>query len=354
MGKISAALASTSLLAVLLALASCERSGQARSVDAAHVVVVEDGGAADAVQASDAGAADAAAPDAGGAEDAAGSDALPACPSFAAPVTHGTVMHSSVIETSGVVASRKNPGLLWVHNDSGDGPQVFGISETGQALATCTLAGISATDWEDIAAGPGPAAGESYLYLGDIGDNTASRSGVQLYRVVEPLLEAGAGVVTLSLDGVERFDLVYPDGAHNAETLLVDPRSGDVYIVTKASSGLSQVFCAAAPLASGSATTVEQVAALTFGAEPLPGNTTTTGGDITAAGDAIAIRTYSSAFLWRRAEGASVADALATAPCPIPLAVENQGEALGFAADDSGYYTLSEGAQVELHFCARR
>ena len=93
---------------------------------------------------------------------------------------------------------------------------------------------------------------------------------------------------------------------------------------------------------------------LTFGAAPLPGNTTTTGGDISPAGDLIAIRTYSAAFAWRRVAGATIADALATPPCPIPLAKEGQGEALGFASDGGGYFTLSEGKFVPLSFYARK
>lgn len=174
-----------------------------------------------------------------------------------------------------------------------------------------------------------------------------------MYRVAEPVVGDGS-VWPVTLDGVERFEFAYPDRAHNAETLLVDPVTGDVFVVVKSGDGESPVFVARAPLDSSRTTTLAQVASLRFGVEPLLGDTTTTAGEISAAGDAIAIRTYDHAYLWRRVAGATIAEALLTPPCPIPLRDEGQGEALGFAVDGSGYFSLSEGSAVRLNFYARR
>jgi hypothetical protein len=261
-------------------------------------------------------------------------------------------MHPSVKEASGVVESRKNAGVLWVHNDSGDQAHLYAISTTGASKGTFKLEGAGAIDWEDMAVGPGPVAGQPYIYVGDIGDNAESRANVKIYRVPEPTVAGAPGTVTVT--GVEHLTLQYPDGAHNAETLLVDPVSGDLFIVVKAASGVSPVFRAPAPLAFGGSMVMQKTVTLTFGAAPLSGGTTTTGGDISATGDSIAIRTYGSAFLWRRVAGATIAQALATEPCPIPLAAEGQGESLGFKVDGTGYYTLSEGTNVPLHFYARK
>ncbi|MEZ4468295.1 MAG: hypothetical protein R3F43_28635 [bacterium] len=93
--------------------------------------------------------------------------------------------------------------------------------------------------------------------------------------------------------------------------------------------------------------------ALTPGADPLPGGTLTTGGDISPAGDAIIIRTYSSAYLWRRSPTATVAEALTTPPCRLPLAREPQGEAIGFSASGQGYFTVSEQAGQPIYFSGR-
>jgi hypothetical protein len=127
-----------------------------------------------------------------------------------------------------------------------------------------------------------------------------------------------------------------------------------VFVVVKDGDGDSPVYRAAAPLAAGTTRTLELVATLRFGADPLPGSTLTTGGDISPSGDEIAIRTYDAAYLWRRSRVASLAEALSTPPCRIPLRSEPQGEALGFAADASGYYSVSEGNLQPISFYARR
>ena len=108
------------------------------------------------------------------------------CPSFATGVVTGQVASRAIIEASGMVASRKNPGVLWVHNDSGDSARVFALSYHGDLLASYNLTGASAVDWEDMALGPGPDPGKEYLYLADIGDNRRKRSFVTIYRIPEP------------------------------------------------------------------------------------------------------------------------------------------------------------------------
>lgn len=291
-------------------------------------------------------------PDGGTPEDG-GSDASaeagpPACPTFGAGVPTGKVVKAAITEASGIVESRKTAGVFFVHNDSGDSARVFAIGEDGKDLGTYVFGGAGAVDWEDIALGPGPKAGENYLYAGDIGDNPSTRPDVKIYRVAEPKVDPTAAPTTITLSGVETFTLKYPDGAHNAETLLVDPLTSDLFIVVKAD-GTSPVFRAKAPLSSAGPMTMELVATLVFGSGALPGGKATTGGDISAAGDLIAVRTYGSAFAWRRTAGTSVGDAFAGAPCPIPLEQEPQGEALGFLADGSGYVTLSEGTSQPLY-----
>lgn len=278
--------------------------------------------------------------------DAGASSAVPPCPQFLEGTTTGFVLDLRVREASGAVASRRDADVLWVHNDSGSDPEIFALTTSGQARGKFILGGAEANDWEDIASGPGPVEGQSYLYLGDIGDNGESRATIDVYRVPEPA--AGQALTVETLTDVERFSLAYPDRPHNAETLLVDPRSGDVFVVVKTSDTTSPVFRAAAPIDGTGTTVLEQVATLRFDDLNLSARLTT-GGDISPAGDEIAIRTYRHAFIWRRAAGASVAEALATEPCPIPLMDEVQGEALGFAADGSGYFTLSEGQAVGLH-----
>lgn len=336
-------------------------SDDAGSDDAGRNHAGSDAGPPDAGNGSDGGEPDGGGeenPDAGTVPEDAGtdetdagtSDELPTCPVFTNGSTTGLLLDLRVREASGVLGGRRNPGILWVHNDSGGNPEIFAITEAGQARGKFTLDGADFKDWEDIAAGPGPESGQNYLYLGDIGDNGTSRSTIKVYRVAEP--QAGTATTAKTLQGVERFTFEYPDHAHNAETLLVDPRTGDLFVVVKASDGVTPVFRAAAPLQADQTTTLEQVALLQFDG-PDSDSRLTTAGDISPSGDEIAIRTYHTAFVWRRLPGASVADALTTEPCPIPLADEGQGEALGYRADGTGYFTLGEGQLVGLHFYER-
>ena len=135
-------------------------------------------------------------------------------------------------EISGIGQSRSSPNVFWVHNDSGDQPRVYAVNRNGVLLGTYLLEGASAVDWEDMAIGPMPG-GRSYLYLADIGDNSARRMSIRVYRVLEPHVEANQAPVSETLSGVAAFDFVYEDGPRDAEGFMVDPLTGDFYIVSK-------------------------------------------------------------------------------------------------------------------------
>lgn len=267
---------------------------------------------------------------------------LARCPQVAAPAQLSIVADDQIHETSGLVASRSQPGVFWLHNDSGDGARFFAVDAGGARLGTFEVEDALAIDWEDMSSGPGPTAGE-WLYFGDIGDNPEVRPSITVYRVPEPDA-AAAGGATVTVEGVEAIELVYPDEPHNAETLMIDPQTGDLVIVAKGDP--TRIFRLPGPVAAGGPYTLEEVAPIQFPA------IVATGGDISPAGDFIAVRTYFQAFLWLRPPGASIADAFAGEPCTIPLALEAQGETLAVAPDASGYYTMSEGDAVPLWWYA--
>jgi hypothetical protein len=254
----------------------------------------------------------------------------------------GTVTSPSLPEVSGVAASRANPGVLWVHNDSGDTARVFALDQAGEVLRTLNISGASASDWEDIAIGPGPDKKASYLYAGDIGDNAVARSSIAVYRILEPTVDPLAGPLgTSTLLGAERLTFTYPDGPHNAETLLVDT-DGSIYIVTKDFSGISGIFRAPPGLAGGSTTVLTAE-----GTADMAG--LAVGGDIAPAGDAILMRTYGDVYMYARPAGSTIAATLAGARCQGALANEPQGEAIAFAADGNGYLTMSEGTNQPIN-----
>ena len=233
-------------------------------------------------------------------------------------------------EASGMVLSRKNPGILWVHNDSGDSARLYALALDGRLVATFILVDVDAVDWEDIAIGPGPEPGLDYIYVADIGDNGFSREEIEIYRFPEPLLDEGPQSVLI--DHVERIVLNYPDRAQDAETLLVDPVDGGIYIITKWGGLLYRASDDGMLL---------QVAKLPWGG--------VTGGDVSQDGKRISVRGYFSATLWEREDGLPLSAILSEDGCPLPLKVEPQGEAIAFSPDGHFYYTLSEGVNQPIY-----
>lgn len=261
------------------------------------------------------------------------------CPTFKPPAWQGDLTASELSEASGLAPSRRSPGVVWTHNDSG--ASVLLTSDLkGEPLGVYTLQGAALRDWEDMALGPGPVADKQYLYIGDIGDNNKDRNSVKVYRAPEPPVDVNQANVMAAIGGVETLSFTYPGGARDSESLLVDPVSGDLFLVTKVVGASAEVFRAAAPVQSGA---LEHVADADLGAMGLA-----TGGSVSAAGDWVVVRSYFSARMWSRPQGMPLAQAFMSTPCTVPLAMEIQGEAIAFAAEGQAYYTVSEGETPPL------
>lgn len=254
----------------------------------------------------------------------------------------GTIADPALIEVSGLVASRHQPDVLWVHNDSGDAARVYAIGTNGSARGTYDVPGAAARDWEDIAML------DRTIVVGDIGDNDRVRDAIQVYEIPEPDVPQAPPAEVQSTAPSTRIELHYPDGAHDAETLLVDPQSNDGFVVTKEADGASGIYRAPAPWSPEQPVEMERVGTLALGAFGLA-----TAGDISPSGDAIVIRTYTTVFVWGREQGETVAAALARRPCRStrslrPSEVSRQLEAVGFDATGTAYFTTGEGAAAVI------
>ena len=102
----------------------------------------------------------------------------------------GTLNDKEMDETSGIAASSLSPDTYYVHNDSGDTSRFFAITPQGHIKSVIYFKGDpkekqGVVDCEDIAVGPGPIKGKSYVYMGDIGDNGAVRKYITVYRMEE-------------------------------------------------------------------------------------------------------------------------------------------------------------------------
>lgn len=92
----------------------------------------------------------------------------------------GELKHAAIGEASGIVRSRKHPGIFWVHNDSGNPPALFAVRADGSLVREFAVA-VANIDWEDIAADD-----DGRLYVGDIGNNGGRLPIRAIHRFVEP------------------------------------------------------------------------------------------------------------------------------------------------------------------------
>ncbi len=286
-------------------------------------------------------------PDAGSAVDADGDDAAradagelaDAGPHYGPPVQVGTLPASGLPETSGIVASRAQPGVFWVENDSGNPADIAAIDATGARLATIHLAGATNIDWEDISIDG--RAGLEEIYVADAGDNLArtsdgamGRASVRIYRIAEPDASAGDATVT-----PERFDFTYPDRPYDCEGVFVDHRTGDVYFVTKEPSP-AEVFVARAPLDASASTTLTHVGTIDL--------SLATAADMSTDGARIVVRGYAVVRVFPLAPGGDVAAALVG---PFLSAMSGSvAEAIAFEHDGYGMYTVAEGDAARLFY----
>lgn len=277
-----------------------------------------------------------------------------------------------VDESSGLAASARSDAYFFTHNDSGDGPFVYCISRQGSTLATYRLAGAQALDWEDMARGPGPT-GIPSLYVGDIGDNLEIRRTITVYRVPEPVppprppaRPPSRGAET-PLTGVTAAVFRYPDGAHNAEALLVHPRTGQIFVATKLR-GQATFYAAPHPLPAAAPVLLRKLTTLALPLtsvrggpppRPRPGAALATGGDISADGRRLVLRTYVDAYEWDLPPGGPgdnadlVHRALSTVPRILALPEREGGEAICYTR--SGYSLLLsvEGSGAPVHLLTR-
>jgi hypothetical protein len=273
-------------------------------------------------------------------------------PAFASGVAVGVVQTFEITEASGLAASRQNSGVLWTHDDSSYPGSAFAISTNGALLARYWLPNVFGGNFEDIAIGPGPLPEFQYIYLGDIGDNFASRPNIRVFRFPEPAAygyQANSPRVESAV-GAQEIMLHYPDGPFDAEALMVDPLTGDLFIATK-HTNVSRVYRASrAELDGGGPVELSFIREIAFN-----NFRSVSAADISSDGKLIAMRRNARAWVWVRQSGQSVGDALggSVATTINPLVAEFNGEALAFHPTGLGFYTLSEGYFQTNYFYRR-
>ena len=252
----------------------------------------------------------------------------------------GLVRIPELPEGSGLAASRRTPGRFWSHNDSGDAV-LFALDAQGTVSGRLRLSGAKVEDWEAVAVGPCPAG--SCIYVADIGDNDAERGQITVYRLDEPAAASGSGSVT----GV--FHASYPDGAHDAEALLIAP-DGRLHVVTKGDTGPVSLYRFPSELRSGSTMRLERVGA----ARPSTpsGNDRITDGAVSPDGQWVVLRS-TSALMFHRAAELFAGQWREAARVPLAALGEPQGEGVAFGPDRAVYVAGEGGGKKQPGTFAR-
>lgn len=273
---------------------------------------------------------------------------------YGTPTQLSLLKDRSIKESSGLAPSRNMTGVYWTHNDSGDGPLIYAFDTRGDLKGVWRVTGAAAQDWEDIAAGPGPIKGKNYLYIGDIGDNRERRNEIIVYRVPEPAIKAANGTKTKSF-ATERAEIIrlrYPDGAHNAEALLVHPRTGNLYIILKVPFGSPGIYEAVAPLRTDRAITLSRVGTLDV---PSLFGGLITGGVISPDGRRVAVCDYIQGYEAVLPSSETTFNAIWSRPLTIiDMGSRNQGEAITYRLDGKALLLTSEGSPMALTQIVRR
>jgi hypothetical protein len=262
-----------------------------------------------------------------------------------------------VVESSGVAVSRAYPGVLWTHNDSGDGPYLYATDLKGSDHGALLVPGAVALDWEDIALGPCPVVfslqtrptrriAETCIYLADTGDNLEFRPFVTVYAIPEPAPPDRASDTLGTTRAPAVLQLRYPDGAHDVEAIYVSPRDTAVYLASKGRGGTIRLY----RVDRGAWRVTDTTSAVTIATlvqtldirPSAEAGRLITAGAVRPDGRVVALRTYGEIYLFYPGVGGRLLPARER-PCNI-AGIEIGGEAIDFL-NDSTFVMTSEASR---------
>ncbi|MDA0634295.1 hypothetical protein OUY22_12795 [Nonomuraea sp. MCN248] len=230
----------------------------------------------------------------------------------------------AITESSGLAVSPTHDDVYYTHNDSAAEPVFYAVGGDGRTKATFRLRDAEARDWEAMAAVKDRKTGRGALWFADIGDNLdGAWPDISIYKVAEPRTLADATLPAV------RYRFRYADGARNAEGIMVNPRTGRLYVVTKEFAG--GVYEAPKKLRADSTNTLRRV-----GGAPIMATDAAYAPD----GSSYVIRTYFSATLYEPS-GEMIAK--------VPMPELKQAESIAYTRDGTALLTGSEGERSPVY-----
>jgi len=262
---------------------------------------------------------------------------------YGGPVEGPAVGEEALVEISGLVASPSRAGLVWMHNDSGDGPRLYAVDAEGQPRVRLELP-VEARDWEDLAAAACPDRSGPCLWVGDIGDNARARDGIIVYAVPEPQSD-GEHLA----QRVWRFPLTYPGDVRDAEALVVSPSGDTFWLFEKDEDDRVNIYGPRGPLVDGVAGEMEKVGRFTAPGLDIEMGRMVTAADLHPSGERLVLRVYTGIYEYRFEADQGPADLDDVNPRLVafgPLS-EPQGEAVAYGEEGDAILTVSEDLQQQ-------
>ncbi|GAB5442429.1 MAG: hypothetical protein Fues2KO_27780 [Fuerstiella sp.] len=255
----------------------------------------------------------------------------------------GVVDHPALNECSGIAASYENESCLWLHNDSGDGPHLYLVTETGSLQAKVVLQQTTPFDWEDMCSFQ--VDGQSWLLIGDVGDNLKARGRrtpkCRLLLVREPHVSTSDKVQTLSWPVHSGIEFVYEDGLHDCEAIAVDVARREILLLTKTAPTQCGLYRLPLDLDQRDRSlTAERIAS--------PFVLLATAMDISPDSSSLAIGNMWTGLLVRRDPQESWADACGRVGQHVHLPPRRQGETICFDRSGRWLCANSEGTNQPL------
>ena len=268
---------------------------------------------------------------------------------YGPPITTGRIANPEIDESSGLAASRCQPDVYWTHNDSGDDAFIYAINKSGGRLGTWRVIGASNVDWEDIAVFK-DSQGNCTIYIAEIGDNSNKRSVHIIYRLPEPTVTVAdansSRQVPRETGRAVALQFSYPNSNHNAETLLIEPKTSNIYVVTKRINGPASVYRIRSEYGTNQIVKAEKIADISMPAIP---NGLVTGGAVSPDGRSIVICDYSRAYELILPVNSKNFDYIwEQQPEAIDAGKRKIGEAITYTADGLSLILTSEGKNSPL------
>ena len=273
---------------------------------------------------------------------------------YGPPLMVGKIETPDITESSGLSASECQD-VLWTHNDAGNAPLIFAMDTTGKHLGTWKVEGANSIDWESIATHR-DASGKCFLLIADFGDNDERRESVEIYRIPEPTPSAETSssnaASPLTTERAEVMRYTYSDGSQNAETILVHPKSGDIFIVTKEKSGPAGVHRIAQQYGRPEVLRTEKVAEVSVPSTP---EGLLTGGSFSPDGTRLMWCDKKGGYEFVLPPGASnIDDIWKQKPVAVNVGDRKQGEGVSYGRDGVSLYASSEKKHAPLYVIKRK